>query len=156
MIAALDPLQQDVGGLEVAVQQAALVDGVQGGCELDRDRACPLGLHRTVAVDQRAQVLAVDPLHDDVGAVAVPAGPVHGDDMRVLHRGGHPRLAGKAGKVVRLGGDLDGDELERDDAVQRDLPRAVDDPHASAARDVQDLEVIDPLPRNDVAHREVS
>ena len=66
---------------------------------------------------------------------ALLAGPVDGDDVGVVDRGGDARLALEALAEAGVAGPLRRDQLDRDGAAERELRRAVDDAHATATGD---------------------
>jgi hypothetical protein len=135
-------VQEDVSGLEVAVEDAATVRVMHGpghGGDEARDgvRGGPVG-HASV---QRRERPPLDELHGEVVLSLVLADLVNGDDVRVVELGGRLRLAAKSVHLV-CGGELSGeDHLQRYDAVEAALPRFVDDAHAAAGDFLQQLVV---------------
>ena len=142
VVLAADLAQEDVGGLDVAVDEpGGLVDGIECSGQLLADGDGALRRQAPGGVEDLAQVGAVDPLHDQVEAAVLVADVIDGDDVGVVDGGRELRLAQEAFTVFGLGGDLVLDHLQRDVAVERPLARLVDDTHASGARDLDDLEV---------------
>ena len=74
----------DVGGLDVAVDDAARVAVVEGVGDLDADVDDVAQAQRLVA-DQAQQVRAADERHDEEERALVPAEVVDRDDGRVVH-----------------------------------------------------------------------
>lgn len=82
--------QQDVGGLDIAVQQAALMGVVEGVCDRPHDRD-HLGRRQTgpVAVPQQLRgVGALHVIHGDPDLTVVLAAVVDADDVRMPQRRG--------------------------------------------------------------------
>ena len=112
---------EDVAGLDVAVDEAGAVGGVEGGgdarADVDRQLRAEPGLH----VEQLAQALAVDELHDDGLAAAFGEHVVDGDDVGMGEPGDGDGLAAEAlgddgiGRQARL------QPLEGDAAVEREI-----------------------------------
>ena len=78
---------QDVAGLDVAVDQAAGMGGGQCPRHPGPDPGNLAGRERAAPAQDRGEVLAVDQLHDDVRAARVLAVVVDRDDIRVAQRG---------------------------------------------------------------------
>src|SRR6266508_2817845 len=74
----------------------------------------------------RAQVLALDVLHDEIGAAVDLAGLVDADDVRVGQAGGGARLVGEAGDEVGVERELGPQDLDRHRAVEALVLGAVD------------------------------
>ena len=127
--------QQHVGGLDVAVDQADGVGGVEGGADLERDRRGARGRHGALAREQVLEVGALHVAHHQVQVTALLARGVDRDDVRVVDRRRDPRLALEALAEARVPRPVGGDQLEGDRAPQRELGRPVDDAHAAAAGD---------------------
>ena len=114
---------EDVAGLDVAVHEAGVVGGVErrrdARADVDRQLGREAGLH----VEELAQALAVDELHDDGLAALVLEDVVDGDDVRVGEAGDGDRLAAEplGDDGVRREARLE--PLERDLAVEGDVRR---------------------------------
>jgi hypothetical protein len=80
-----------------------------------------------------AERLAVDERHREPGHAAVVAGREHRRDVRVRELRGRLRLAEEARAHAVAEGELRGEHLERDRALQPHLDRAVHHGHAAAA-----------------------
>ena len=113
---------EDVAGLDVAVDEAGVVGGVErrGDARADVDRQ--LRAQPRLHVEELAQALAVDQLHDDGLAAAVLEHVVDGDDVRVGQAGDGDGLAAEplgddgVGRQARLE-PLEGDRRSREMSV---------------------------------------
>lgn len=96
--------EEDILGLDVAVDDATRVRVVQGQEDLPDDRRTHGERQRGLASDEAFERLALDVFHDDiVDAVVVAPNVVHGDRVGVAQAGGQPRLALEAGHEKGLG-----------------------------------------------------
>ena len=143
--------EQDVGRLDVAVHQAGGVRGVERGADLPDDPRRARRVERPLAADERAQVVAGDVAHRDVGDPVLLARVVDRDHVRVVDRRRDARLAQEPPPDRLVGHQGRGDDLQRDDAVERELARAIDDAHPPAPR-----HGLDPVPRERAARRHVA
>ena len=133
--AAARRLQPDVGRLDVAVNQAALVGRRQTFGDLPAD-AQRLGQgQRPFAAQPRLQRLAQQQPHDEVGDAAILADLIDGDDVVVLDGGGSSGLAEKALAVGGPGGDARQHGLDRHGAQQDGVVALKHHAHAAGAED---------------------
>jgi hypothetical protein len=145
--AAVDLGDQHVAGLEVAVDDAALV-GVLHAVEQLQEQVEALRQRQRAAPAVAGQRLAVDVFHDQVGrAVRQGAGVEQLGDVRVLHLCQHLALELEPGAL--LGRQLGGMQaLDRHQALhRRDLAGTEHLAHAAAAKQGLDAEGADLLPR---------
>ena len=130
---------EDVRGLDVAVDEALLVRGVERLGDLGEELDRALRLERTVLRDELGEVGALDVAHGEEEHAVLLARLVDGDDVRVVERGGDPRLAQEALAEALVLGELGRDHLERDLAPETLLLGAVDRAHAAAADERLDV-----------------
>ena len=127
----------DVGGLDVAVHDAARVAVLERVGGLDADVHDFAEVQRLVP-DQAQEVGALGDGHHEEERALVPSEVVDGHDRGVVHLGDELRLALEA--LLDLGRQVGrGDELDRDLAVEQRVARAIDDAHAAASELPQDL-----------------
>ena len=112
---------EDVAGLDVAVDEAGVVGGVEGGGDARADVDRQLGAQPRLHVEQLAQALAVDQLHHDGLAAAVLEHVVHGDDVGVGQAGDGDRLAAEPFGDDGVGGQARLQPLQGDATVERDV-----------------------------------
>ncbi len=135
VVGAVEPgadVEQDIGRLDVAVDEAARVGGVEGTRNLGEDRDRLRRLERAVP-QPLLEVASLDVAHRDEEQLAELAGLVDRDDVRVVDRGRELRLAQEAVAERFVLGEVGGEELERDVALQALVLGQVDDAHAAAA-----------------------
>ena len=131
-VAVLAPVlavEQDVAGLDVAMDEAAAVGGVQRIGDLGGDRDRPGRVERALAAQQRLQVAAADVAHGDEQAPVALARLVDRYDVRVVQAGGEARLAQQ-----RLTGRAGREQLERDRPSEPHVQRPVDLAHSAASK----------------------
>ncbi len=137
---------EDVSGFDVPVHQVVVVCGVEGGRHLGGDPQGGRDGERALPVQQTPQVQSWYVAHGDVEDAVRLAGFEDRHDVRVLDRGGHPRLVGETAPEGVVAGPLGGDQLDRDRAVQAQVLGAVDDGHPTSADHALDLVSGDLLP----------
>jgi hypothetical protein len=134
--------EEDVLGLQVAVNDAEAVGLVQGAADLHQDRDGSLVRERTLLADDLVQVLAVQELHHDVERAVLQLAVqehLHGVLVRqVAHR---PGFAAEAGRQVLPVRELGVKDLHRDEPVERRLRGSVDRAHAARADLLLDQEL---------------
>ncbi len=132
--------QEDVVGLDVTVDDALLVGVGERQQQLAADLQARLERQRAARLQPFAQRLSFQELHDEVRAKRrVEAEIVDGDDVRVLELTGDAGLALETGVELLLGAQLGVDELDGDDALQRQVLGLVDLGHAAAAAQLDQL-----------------
>ena len=132
-------VQQDVLRLDVAVDDAAVV-GVLERVADPRDDGERLARGQAFALEQLAQVHAIDELHQEEKQVAAAAEFVERDDSRVVEFRQCAGLAGKTFGKRGIAGDGGGQDFQGDDPVEFGLPRLVNRAHAAAANEFEDFQ----------------
>jgi hypothetical protein len=130
--------QQDVGRLQIAVDDAALVRIVDGVCER-RHQLGGLARWLRFALEMVVQAAASDELQRQVGQAVVLAYLVDLYDVGVLEARHRLGLGAKACQRLRTGVGARQDHLEGDDSLEALLSRLVDDAHGAAAQLAQDV-----------------
>jgi hypothetical protein len=133
------PREQDVAGLDVAVDEAAPVRGVERRADLADDPHRALGRERPLPHDGGEQVGAVDEPHRDIELAVDLPGLVDRDHVRVVDRRSEHRFALEALAELAVAREVVGDQLQRDGPRERDLGRPVHTAHAALAGDAVDL-----------------
>ena len=148
-------VEQDVGGLDVAVDEAARVRGVERRGHLGDDRRRALGLEPAFAAQHGAQVLALDVAHDLEQHAVLLARVMDRDHVRMVERRGDLRLRHEAaaeGRVIRERGR---DQLDGHVPVEREVGRPVDHAHASLARHLVEAVAREDRPEGGIVHMRV-
>ena len=130
-------VQQDVGRLDVSVDEPVRVGGIERGGELRHERHGS-GRFEAALFAQQAGEIAARQLHGDEQAPLVFPHLVDGEDAPVNHRRGQPRLALGAFLSVALPVRVGCDQLEGDRLVAARAGRAVDDGCAASAEHLLD------------------
>jgi hypothetical protein len=125
-------IYQDIGGLEIAVENAVLMsvmyclrDGLEvSGSAFGGQRLIP---------HQFRQRASLDEVHGEERLAIVLANVVNGDDVGMLQRRGGAGLGPKPLEEVGATELAKREQLERDHAVELELPGPVNGAHASAA-----------------------
>ena len=139
-------LHLDVGGLQVAMDDAGLVRRFQSVRELRGDGEHLVGRHRSPG-DARFQRRTLDQLQHQRPHAAVFLDAVDLRDVRVVERGQQLGLPLEPGQPIGIGGEDVPEQLEGDVAVQPRVAGAIHFAHPARAEDAGDLEV----PREPVA-----
>jgi hypothetical protein len=133
-------VDEDVLGLDVAVDDAVVVGGAQRAGDLDGVGHRLADGQAPVAADAVLEGLPFDVLEDDVRRaqtvrVLVPflAGVDDADDVRMVELRHRARLAAEALELVGVRRDLTMHELDRNLALEHRVERAVDRRHAAVA-----------------------
>ena len=93
-------------------------------------------------LEDRVHRPALDELHRHVVQRPGLADAVHGDDVRVVERGGEFRFASESLRRLSEVGAVRRDDFEGDRALERDLDALVHDRHAAAAELLLDAIVL--------------
>ena len=110
--------EQDVGRLDVAVDDAARVDRIQGGRDPFENPQGLIWTHPAARSQEIGQRLPLDVLHDDHQvAVVLCVGVVDGDEVGVIQGCPDQRLTLEPQQTIRIAGAVDA--LERDFAAKQ-------------------------------------
>ena len=140
---------QDVGRLDVAVDEPARVRRVERVRDRREQGDGALGLERAVRLDDAVEIDAVDVAHDDVEPAVLLARVEHLDDARMLDLGGRAPLALEARAEADVVGEVRRQQLDRPRLVEVQVAAAVHRAHAALAD-----HRLDPVTRDDGAdHR---
>ena len=123
---------EDVRGLDVAVDDAARVRGLERVGNLQRGIEHLIHAERTgreVVVER----FALQAFHDDERLALLLIDRVNRADVRVIERGRRARFATETFERGRVERPPLGEELESDEAAEAGVLGLVDDPHAAAA-----------------------
>ncbi len=133
VVRAVAGVEQEVARLDVAVDQAARMGGVQRGGHLGDDAHRTRHWQRAGLVDERPDVASLDVAHRDEQDAGRLAGPEDRDDVRVVDRRRGPRLPDEPLPETLVAGQVGGQDLERDRTVQPRVLSTVDDRHPAPA-----------------------
>ena len=126
-------VEQHVGRLHVAVDEAARVRRVERPRDLRADPDGPCRVERPFAAQQHRQIAPLDVAHGQVQAAVDVARVVDRDGVRVLERRCQLALAQEPLTKALVEGQLGGDELDRHRPLQPAVVRPVDDSHPALA-----------------------
>ena len=143
---------EHVAGLDVTVHEAAGVCGVERRADLGDDPRGAVRREPALGVDQRPQILTLHVAHDDEQQAVDLVGLVDRDDMAVIDRGGHARLALEAGAELDVRRQRRGDHLQRDRAREAQLCGPVDDAHAAVPDQLLDAVTTELVADLDLSH----
>ena len=130
--------QEDVVGLEVAVDDPLLVGGGEAAGDLDRV-VHHLARRQRHPAHALAEGLALQQLAHHVGRAGLVPDVVDGDDVRMVEGAGGPRLLLEPLEARGIGAHRGGENLDRDLAAQARVAGAVDLAHRARPEQVHDL-----------------
>ena len=137
---------EDVLGLHVAVDDAALVRRGEPARDLDRVLD-GLAWREPAGADLPPQRVALEQLRDDVGNPLVRAHVVDGEHVRVIERAYGLRFLLEAAQALRVGRCRLGEDLDGDFSPEPRVPGAVDLAHAAGPERPADLVGAETIPR---------
>ena len=133
-------VDEQVLRLDVAMDDAVIVGALQRLAD-GRHDAERLLRREAFGLQELAQIHAIDELHEQkVEAARLPE-VMHADDVRVIQRGERMGLLFKPCRKLRIIRPLRCEQFQRDEAVQRFLPRLVNHAHAATTEAFEDLEL---------------
>ena len=143
-------VEEDIGGLEVAMDHAPLMGVGDRPGDLDHDAGRLLGITGTAGHLGGQGAGALDITHREKRSALVFPDFVDLDDVRVSQAGGRLGLLTEPGHVAVGGRTGRAHHFQGDGALQGDLDGLVDDAHASDSQLTDDLVATDLLARNDL------
>ena len=129
--------QEDVLGLEIAMDQPARVRGHQAARQGGGD-AAGVGRGDRPSADRRSQGLAVEQFRDQVRATVRHPHVEHLDDVGVVERCGDPRFLQEPLDRVPIAAFRAGQRLERDVSTEPRIGRPVDVSHSATSQQRHD------------------
>ena len=130
--------EEDVLGLEVAVDDSLLVGGGEGVGDLASDGECA-AKREGAAGEERAERLTLEELGDGEVDAAGLADVVEGEDVGVGEGGDGTRFALEASEDLVIVREVVGEDLDGDVAAEAAVARAVDLAHSAGAEGGEDL-----------------
>ena len=141
---------EDICGLDVAMNDAFGVGGIERVGDLDGQTERDVGLERA-AGDAMFQRDPFEEFHGDEGLAILLADIVDGADVGVVECGGSLGFALKAGEGLGIAGNLFGEKFEGDEAAEAGVFGFVDNTHATASKLFDDAVVGDGFANHAVA-----
>src|SRR5215203_5174371 len=145
-------VEQHVRRLHVAMDVTRAMDRVQRIPERHRDLGRARGAQRPLAAHERAQIVPGHVAHHEKRLSVRDAGPVNGQHVWMLHRGGGPGLAQEPEARALVLDPLRRDDLDRHVPVEVELTRPVDDAHAAPPDRRLDATALELRPGDEHAH----
>ena len=130
---------EDVGGLDVAVDDAVDVRVVEPFADIDRDVQLAAHAQLLRAGHALLQILPLEELHREVGLTLVLAEVVDGDDVAVRQLTGGPGLAEESFTEVSALVNRRRDHLDRHRPLQQRVVGAVHDTHPALSQSLEEL-----------------
>ena len=127
---------EEVGGLDVAVNDAFGVSGIERVGNFDGEVEEAVKLHGT-AGDEVLQSLTLQAFHGDKSPAVFFADVVDGADVGMVESGGGFGFAAKAAERLGIFGEIVGEKFQSYEAVEARVLGFVDDSHASAAEHLE-------------------
>ena len=131
-------IEHDVGGLQITMQQSAIMRGGQAGADLVRGLQSLVRGQAADAAQQRREVLAVDVLHGEKVLAVHLADVVNPTDIRMRNLAGVPHLRMKPGESRGIVLERGGKKLQGHNIPELEIFGAVDFAHAAAPQQSHD------------------
>ena len=125
-------VEHDVGRLQIAMDDAAIVRGGEAGADLPRELDRALLGKPADAAEQRREILAVDVLHRQERVAVELADVVDAAHVRMRHLPRHPHFGVQLRQPRRIAIDFLRQELQRDRLPELEVVGAIDLAHAAA------------------------
>ena len=135
---------ENVGGLNVAVDYAGAMSGVERVGDFDADFEKAIEFERA-AGDDVLECRAVEKFHGDEGAAVIFTDVVDGADIRVIERGGGAGFTLEPIERLGIVSEIVGKKFESDEAAEASVFSFVDDAHSAAAEFFDDAVMRDGL-----------
>ena len=132
---------EDVGGLDIAVNDACAVRGIQRIGDLDAERQHRVHLQPAMPGDCLLQRGALQILHGDEGAAVLLADVMNGADVGMIQGGRGSSLALEPAQRLPVASQFVRQELQRDEAMEPRVLRFVHHAHSAAAKLLDDAVV---------------
>ena len=132
--------QQDVGGLDVTMDQALLVRRVEGIRHRSEDPDGLIDAQRAIVLEPLCERRSVDVAHRQVELSLPLPGRMDRDDVRVLEAGEELALAQESLAIRRVVDPFGGDEFQGNASVRLLLVSEIHDAHPTAGDDAVDPE----------------
>ena len=145
---------EDVGGLDVAMNDAFRVGGVERVGDLDAEIEEQFQIEGA-AVDAMLQGFAIEAFHCDVGVTVGFADIVNRADVGMIERGGSAGFAAEAFERLRVFSEIVGKKFQGDVAAEVCVFGFVNDAHSAAAEPFDDAVVREGLANHRIGGRHV-
>jgi hypothetical protein len=132
---------EDVGRLDIAVNDARAVRGVQRGGDFDAERQQLFHFQTGMPGEALPQRGSLQILHGDEGAAILLADVVNGADVWMIQRGRGASLALEPAQRLAVVGQVVCQELENYGATEPRVLRSVDHTHSASAKLLDDAVV---------------
>src|SRR5579863_2393136 len=136
------PGDENVGGLDIAVDDAFRVCGIESFSDLQGDVEEALEFDR-LASDDVLESGAIEKFHGDEGAAIFFADVVNGADVGVVESRGGFGFAAETLEGLAVGRELVGEKFEGDEAIEAGILRFVNHTHTATAEPFQNAVVRD-------------
>jgi hypothetical protein len=143
-------IDEDVGGLEIEVEDSGVVDGREAETELARQGDGLVVGHTPDSAQKRGKVVAVDVFHGDEVAAVVSPDVVDAADVDVGDGASGADFAVKEGEPCGVGGETGREELHGHGLAEGEVVGAIDLAHAPGTDAADDSVAI----RDEGARRE--